>query len=129
MMRKKAYMRTFEAVLAIVISFLVLTFIMQTSNPTETKDIRTDLSPILRDNPQFRNCALSNNISCLNNTMQLHYPDFTRVHSYKFNITTDPEDAPPSLPEEDIFAESIFIAGNNTYLHPRIVRLYYWDEQ
>lgn len=125
---KNAYMMTFEAVLAIVISFLFITFMVKSKSPTEMENPDLDLVSIMKDNPQFRNCALSSNLSCLNNTIRLHYPDFANVYGYDFNITVNPRGAPPDLPVKDIHLESIFIAGNDTYLSPRVVRLYYWQK-
>ena len=127
-MNKRAYMMTFEAVLAIILSFLFITFIVTSRSPTEIKKQSVNLALILKDNPDFRNCALASNVSCLNSSLELHYPDFTKVFAYDFNITTDPKLPPPELPSKDIFVESLFITGNNTYSYPRVVRLYYWEK-
>ncbi len=127
---KKAYLRTLEAVLAIALSFLFITIMVSSESPTEHDEEDMSLVPILKDSPSFRDCAMSSNISCLNSTIKLYYPDFTRNYGYRFNITKDPRSAPPELlPNRDIHAETLLIAGNNTLFYPRVVRLYYWEKE
>lgn len=127
-MNKKAYMRTFEAVLAVITGFLFITFIVSSRSPTEIFKEKIDMMSLLKDNPEFRQCALSSNLSCLNSTLQLHYPDFVKAYSYEFNVTTNPRSAPPEMPAKDIYLESVFITGNSTFSYPRVVRLYYWTK-
>ena len=125
-MDKKAYMRTLEAVIAVITGFLFVTFIITSRSPTDTFRENIDLMSILKDNPDFRQCALSSNLSCLNSTLALHYPDFANAYGYEFNVTTSPRSAPPEMPAKDIYLESVFITGNSTFSYPRVVRLYYW---
>ena len=127
---RKAYLRTFEAVFAIILSFLFITIMINSESSTGTEEPDIELVPILKENPDFRSCAMQSNISCLNSTIQLHYPDFAGAYGYEFNITKDPRAAPPDLlPDRNIHAETLFIAGNNTLFYPRVVRLYYWDKE
>ena len=125
-MNKKAYMRTLEAVIAMVISFIFITFIVTNKTSAEIVQPNINLLEILEQNPLFRNCVMSENYPCLNSTLLMHYPDFTELYGYRFNITTDPNTAVSDLPEKEVRLESLFIAGNDTYLYPRVVRLYYW---
>jgi hypothetical protein len=128
-MDKKAYMRTLEAVLAVITSFLFITFIVTSRSPTEISKDNVNLMSIMKDNPDFRQCALSSNLSCLNGTLALHYPNFVRVYGYEFNVTTSPRSAPPeTMPSKDIYLESVFVTGNSTFGYPRVVRLYYWTK-
>ncbi|MCX8146877.1 MAG: hypothetical protein N3D84_00200 [Candidatus Woesearchaeota archaeon] len=123
---KKAYMKTLEAVIAFILTFLFITTVIETRSETEKYQPDVNLMDIMKYNPEFRNCALSKNISCLNATLERDYPDFAKLYGYKFNITNNPKSAPPDLPEKNVHLESLFISGNETYLNPIVVRLYYW---
>ncbi|MCX6707046.1 MAG: hypothetical protein NT001_02800 [Candidatus Woesearchaeota archaeon] len=125
---KKAFMSTLEAVIAVITGFLFVSFIISSRSPTGTFKENIDLMSILKDNPGFRQCALSSNLSCLNDALALHYPDFVKVYNYEFNVTTSPRSAPPDMPAKDIYLESVFITGNSTFSYPRVVRLYYWTK-
>ncbi len=124
MVRKKAFLKTVEAVIAIFISLLFLTIVIPHRNPADSSRSESiKLLDTLKENENFRNCILTGNRTCINATIRANLEnrfDFT------FNISSDP-DTKISLPARQIvFAEGIMVAGNSTDYNPRILRVYYW---
>lgn len=125
-MGKSAYMKTLEAVIALVLSFLFITFFIPIKSETEVREPDLDLVNILEQNPSFRSCVLSESYSCLNSTFESYYPYVIIDYDYRINVSTDPKVSGVSLPTSNIHAESLMIAGNDTYITPKTVRVYYW---
>ena len=51
-------------------------------------------------------------------------------YSYEFSILniSDIGKAPENLPSgKTVYAETLFIAGNNSQYEPKVLKLYYWD--
>ena len=125
---KKAYVKTLEAVIALVLSFLFITFFVPAGKGTDERQPDLDLVNIMGQNPDFRRCVMNNNYSCINATFEEYYPAIIINYNYLFNISTDPKIAGVDLPTANIHSESLLIAGNDTYIYPRVVRLYYWPK-
>lgn len=125
-MNKKAYVKTLEAVIALVLSFMFITFFVPVRSQTEERQPDLDLVNILEQNPTFRRCVIIENYSCLNATFEEYYPNVALDYDYKFNISKNPRTSGVELPTANVHTESLMIAGNDTYLYPRTVRLYYW---
>lgn len=125
-MYKKAYVKTLEAAIALVMSFLFITYFIPVTSETDQRQPNLDLVNILEQNPDFRRCTLIENYSCLNATFEDYYPNVVDVYNYRFNISTNPRISGAELPTASVYAESLMIAGNDTYIQPKTVRLYYW---
>jgi hypothetical protein len=122
---KKGYVRTIEAAIAIILSFLFLTFAIPTHTHIITKKPDVDLLRIEQQNPSFRECTVNNNRTCLASIIQISYPDFYKSYYFTIQITEDP-DSIVDLPEKEVFVDSVMIAGEGLEYNPRIVRLYSW---
>lgn len=125
-MKKKAYMKTLEAVIAMVLSFMFITFFVPIRSETEQRQPDLDMVNILEQNMAFRTCVLSENISCLNSTFESYYPYVILDYGYAINVSRDPKVSGVSLPTTNVHSESLLIAGNDTYITPKTVRIYYW---
>lgn len=123
---RKGYVKTLEAVIAIVLSFLFITLFIPSKAETEERQPDLDVLDALRQNPDFRQCVIAENYSCINATFESYYPGVVLDYNYRFNISTDPKISGVELPIVNIHAESMLIAGNDTYARPKVLRLYYW---
>lgn len=123
---KKAYVKTLEAVIALVLSFLFITFFIPAGSETSQRQPSLDLVNIMGQNQVFRRCVMNYNYSCVNSTFEEYYPAIIKDYDYRFNISTDPKVSGVDLPVTDVHSESLLIAGNDTNIYPRVVRLYYW---
>ena len=118
-MKKKAFTKTMEVILALALSFLFLTFIVKPYIPK--KQLTTaDYLDELKDDSVFRNCVLSENTTCINSSLTTIIPT---KYIYTFSINT----TNVTLPEDkDIFVNSLFVAGNLTCYQPKTLWLWYW---
>ena len=119
-------MHTIEAAIAIVMSMIFLLTVASNQNAAEKQRPDLELFSILKENPEFRDCVISENYSCLNSSINTNYPDFAKAYTYRINITNDPNIVPLDMPQKDVRLEALFIAGNNTYTQPKVARVYYW---
>ena len=69
---KKAYLKTLEAVIAIVLSFMFIIFFIPTKPDTQERQPDLDLINVLGQNPTFRTCVLIENYSCTNTTFEAY---------------------------------------------------------
>lgn len=125
---KKGYIKTLEAAIALVLSFLFITYFVPANSETELREPSLRLVKVLEQDSAFRTCVLAENYPCMNSTFESYYPSFILDHGYVFNVSTDPAVSGASLPGGDIIAESLFIAGNDTFIYPKTARLYYWHK-
>ena len=123
MVNKKAYLRTLEAVLAVIITLGFLIFILPQRGPVEKRTVDYDLMPTLEKDNLFRECVLSGNSSCINSTISNNLPS---RYDYVFTLTNNPNLAATNLPQKTVLVESIFIGGNSTQQLNKVMRLYYW---
>lgn len=122
---KKAYMRTIEAAIAIILSFLFLTFVIPTHTHILVREPDIDLLRIEQQNPDFRECAVNNNRTCLASIIQSAYPNFYKSYYFTIDITDDPA-LTITLPEKEVYVDSVVIAGQGLEYSPKIVKLYSW---
>lgn len=120
----KAYMKTIEMLLVIVVSTMFLLVII----PKQASLSRAELKEVLinlEDNSQFRLYA-SQNTGCYNSTNQtvsdLIESYLPSVYDYNLCIGI----LPSSVPDRNIFVESLLFVGNHTEVQNKILRLYYW---
>ena len=123
---KKGVFRTLEALIAIFITFLFLIVFIpmqrERAQPTAPPNVLADL----RDNDDFRNCVIQKNETCINQSIDRNLED---SYDFKFNLSDNPNAGAPALPQKQVYANSIFIAGNATNSTRTIVRLYFWAKE
>ena len=123
-MVKKAFLRTAEAVIAIVITFTLLTVMLRQETVTETRRPPENILYLLKEDPDFRTCVEIRNTACINQSINSQMPD---NYDFTFNISEDPNAAVSAgLPSKRIFADAVLLTGNTTNSTTRIVRLFYW---
>ena len=124
-MKKKAYLRTIEVTIAIILTFVIAYFIFPRATvPTEYSGI--SILPVLEQNPEFRSCVTSLNYSCTEAFLRDYVPG---NYDFAYDITEDSETAHAGLPAQGVYAESIYIAGDINLYSPKIIKLYYWRKE
>ncbi len=122
-MDRKAYLRTLEAIIAIFITFFFLAYITPEKTPSESGAENIHILPELSKSLAFRNCVLSQNVSCINTTIDDSIPN---QYNFLFNLSSNPH-VTVALPNKRVFGDASFIVGNSTSYKPTILRLYYWS--
>lgn len=123
MVNKKGFLRTTESILAIAISFVFLIAFLPTNSVTQSSVGSEDILIPLRTNAAFRACVIAKNIACINSTLDARVEN---IFSFNFNLSTDPNVEITGLPDKQIVANSLFVAGNITQNQTIILRLFYW---
>ena len=123
MMNKQGIFRTIEALIAIFITFLFLIVFIPLQRERAQPTAPTNVLASLRDNDDFRNCVIQKNEICINQSIDRNLED---SYNFKFNLSDKPNAPAPPLPQKKIYANSMFIAGNETNSTRLIVRLYFW---
>ncbi len=134
-MVKKAFMKTVEIMLVIVITTIFMLVIIPQGSTNIIKE-REPYLIYLQELPEFRN-FVSNNDGCfdsgesntVDNLIRRYLPDeyyYTlclnaRMQSsnYLFNYGT---------PQKEVHVDTLLFAGNYTNINIKTVRLYYWSE-
>ena len=126
MVNKKAILKTLEAMIAlfIVMTFL-LVFIPQESTTERLKEPKGILSTLRQDH-DFRSCIIAKNATCINSTIDNNLEDSL---DFTFNISSSASTQVKGLPDEQVFSESLYIAGNVTNSTTTILRIFYWNKQ
>lgn len=117
MFNKKAFLRTVEVMIAIVLALLFLTFMLQQKVPSKDKK-NLDLSALM-DDDAFRACALADNNTCMREIVQSKIP-----RGYEFAVNDSIYYTPET--RSDIYTESFLISGTLASLDVKEVRVYYW---
>ena len=126
MVGKKAYMRTLEVILAMVLTFAFVLYIMPAPDNTAS-DASDGILIGLIESGSFRESA-GNMTGCAyksDNTTLTRILDGTLPEHVNYAIC--PKGSLPSLPRKKVKAESVYLTGNITAYDARIVRLYYWE--
>jgi len=119
-------MRTVEAIIAVFITFVFVIYFFPTEAATESRKPNLNLLPVLEKNDAFRRCIIEENTTCINATIEAILPG---SYSYILNISENPNAEATGLPaDKRIYADSVYLVGNETDLHPRTIRLYYWGK-
>ncbi|MBT3720739.1 hypothetical protein HOC50_00945 [archaeon] len=122
----KAYMKTIEMLLVIVVSTIFLLSIM----PKQESLLKNDLKDVLislEDNDNFRNFCLENT-GCFNsiNTVIDSQIRSYLPESYEYRLCVGA--TPTSIPNTEVFLETLYFVGNGTESQDKTVFLYYWFE-
>lgn len=123
--KKKAYLKTIEVVLAMVLTFSVILYIMPITENTpdqDTKDILLSIS----QNEEFRQSALSLD-TCAYKQANVSITNILdeRLRPY-LNYSICAQGNIPVLPRKTVNVESLYLMGNITLKNNKIIRLYYW---
>ncbi|MBI2574707.1 hypothetical protein HYV82_02370 [Candidatus Woesearchaeota archaeon] len=121
---RKAFMKTLEVAIAVVMTFVFLTVFIPQYNTAQSRLQNEDVLSVLAKNAEFRACVISENISCINSSLS----GALEKYDYAINISKSANDRVSGLPDKRVFSESVLIAGNSTLYEPRIVRIYYWGK-
>jgi hypothetical protein len=126
-MVKKAYMKTIEILLVIVISTIFIFAIM----PSESNEdfINQEYLSNLEKDDFFRDFASANtgcyntlNANTATRSIERYLPP-----EYGYIICVGEKTEPPD--KDRMFVDSLVIVGNHTKLNRKIVWLYYWPNQ
>jgi len=149
MKNKKGFVRTLEAVIAIILLLSIVYMVtperkFDISTPNKIEQAHTVIFSEVSLNQSFRNCILPNNLiigainnaegqytgtvisnSCLdpiNNFIELHRPNGYVYLAEVCNKSASCLDS--NLPiDKSIFAESILLASDD----PKVFRVYFWE--
>jgi hypothetical protein len=120
----KAYMKTIEMLLVIIISTIFLLIIIPRQESLRRSELM-DIFVNLEENEHFRSFA-SENLGCFGSenmiASDLIEPYLPESYDYYLCIGSTPD----LLPRKDVFTESLFFSGNHTEIQNKVIRLYYW---
>lgn len=124
-MDKSGVFKTLEALMAIFITFLFLLVFIPQQREQATRQAPPNALVGLAGNDDFRNCAITRNFTCINQTIDKQLED---KYDFRVNISESQNAILPLLPQKRIYANTLFIAGNMTKATTRIVRLFFWEK-
>jgi len=124
-MNKKAYLRTIEMTVAIIITFAVAYYIFPKA-PTPQGEASLNILQVLEQKPEFRSCVAAIDYNCTESFLRNYTPS---NYEFAYDITEDPNQGHANLPEKKINTESVYISGNINLYNPKIVKLYCWRKE
>ena len=133
MVTKKAFIRTLEAIIAIVITFIFLVAILPLRETGITTEEKIKVLGNLVDDEEFRTevftlsvdqCFTEESPDWLSNLVRKY---LSNGYEYRFCLYED-LDYPliEDLPDKEVFVDSVFITKDLSNYERRIVRFYYW---
>lgn len=123
MVGKKGFMRTVEILVAVIITFMFIIFVIPKYIEFQREGPDLEILRILEDDDEFRGCVLEEDRACVNSKINDTIP---MRYDYNFDVSEDPGVGRYDLPEKHIYVETTYIAGNETTYTPKTVKLYYW---
>jgi len=124
MVNKKAFMKTVEILLVIILSSIFLLVILpKQQQNTETKS--TPYLIYLEQDPEFRN-FINSNTRCYNSSSNEANNFVKRYLPKEFDYILCSGTKATNLPEKNVFVDSLFFSGNISNVEYKIIRLYYW---
>lgn len=122
-MVKKAFMKTVEILLVIIITTLFMTIVIP-GESEQTISKQKEYLGKLENNPDFR-AFVTGNTGCFGPSEMIYVQDYlSNQFDYRLCIDAKAVD----LPDTDVFVDTLFYAGNITNIDYKIVRLYYWSK-
>lgn len=130
-MVKKAYLITLEAIIAIVILYIFMTYTIsrniekpKTSSPSDIRLSQDTILSQIQTDDYYRNCALKEDYNCIDNMVS---SSIKSGLSYNFTICHT-KTCPVFLLEEakDVYTRSLIISTNNTYYNVTQVTIHIW---
>ena len=130
-MVKKAYIITIEAIIAIVVLYIFMTYAIsrnvekpKVSIPRDIEISQETILSQIQTNDFFRTCALQEDRACLDNMMTLSLKqglmyNFTICHGVSCPVFILQEN-------KDVYAKSLIISTNTTDYSTTLITLYIW---
>jgi hypothetical protein len=132
-MDKKAYLKTVEVLLAMLIGGAFIIYVIPATLTRATEQPPIDILSSLENNDDFRQLMLFSQTECVDaELLMLKFLPAKFKYSYAFSPVelADYAKVPSNLPKDRrVYADSIFLAGNTTKYKPVIVKLFYWVEK
>ncbi len=124
-MNRKGFMKILEASAALLLTFLVITFVLP-KTVTVTKPNPMSVLGVLEQDKEFRACVVAGNFTC---TEYFIAEYLGPKYSFAVDISENINTLRTNLPEKDVYVDSIYISGNITSYAPRMVKVYYWEKR
>ncbi|MFW5852989.1 MAG: hypothetical protein ACOCUR_03080 [Nanoarchaeota archaeon] len=121
MMDKKAFMKTMEAFLAIMVVFTFVIFFLP-KDTRYTEDQSVFLLRNMERNDVFRNCVLSRNDTCIESSIDEVFQG-RYFYTYQIYRYSEPQ---IQINATEVRVYTWFFAGNQSYYDPMVFKLYYW---
>lgn len=121
--KKKAMLKTAEALIAIVITLVFIVLVFSQAPAGGEPEEKLDMLKMLHVSDEFRNCATAGNLTCISAMVNDSMPS---KYDFYVDMSPHPSGQPSGLPEKRVYRESLIIAGNITDYNPNIIRLYYY---
>ena len=102
MVNKKAYIRTLEALVAVLIVFLFISFVVPKHSVSEARQENINLLEKLKDNPDFRYYIYENNETSAKGFLNDYVPN---RYNFDLSIYGDANYSKTDLPDKDIYVE------------------------
>ncbi len=128
-MVKKGYMKTMEALLAIIITALFIVLLIPKMDTSKTREERLQILDKLEKDDEFRINIINSENECYNkssNNILSAKMDNYLLDEYNFRLCINSKAL--NLSEQKTYVDSVYILGNMTNYSNKIVRLYYWIE-
>ena len=130
---KKAYLKTVEVLLAMLISGAFIIYVIPATLTREIEQPPLEILSSLENNDEFRQLMLFNQTECIDSELlMVKFLPAKFKYSYAFSPCTlaDYAKVPANLPKDRrVYVDSVFLAGNTTEYKTVIVKLFYWVEQ
>lgn len=117
-MNKKGFVKILEVLLAVLITMAIL---MGIQNAIKVdKEVKIINIRQFANDDTFRQCVIDKNATCVDEFLS---DNLLLQNSYEYVIAFD---MVPSLPKQEVYVESAYIAGNKTDTTNTKVSIYYW---
>jgi len=126
MVDKKGYLKVIEVLIAFVLTYWFITFVITANIQKDDRDMEHPYP--LRKVPidTVRNCIISSNTTCVDEALMEYNPGFDNLYEHTI-IIMDRTDSPNvDLPDKKVFIDSRYISGNVTSYDPKVTRVYIW---
>ncbi|MBI2670870.1 hypothetical protein HYX18_02745 [Candidatus Woesearchaeota archaeon] len=126
---KKAYIKTLEAIVAILLIYLFIAYLLKDNKPKQATapiDIKLTQESILKEiqsSNYYRNCVLINNSTCVNDLIN---STIANKYNYAFSLCTKSQCYIPITPAKDVYLSSVIISANITDYSTTSINLYVW---
>ena len=129
MVNKRGFIKTLEAIIAIILIILFLSIFIKRegviTKDDEKSTVANSLVNEIQSNDLLRNCVLNQDYKCIGSYLN---KSIKNRYYYNFSICTLPNNcALSNLPKTDVYAKSFVITSNLTKINPSIIRIYLWN--
>ncbi|MFH1316531.1 MAG: hypothetical protein ABII01_03370 [Candidatus Woesearchaeota archaeon] len=122
---KRGYVRTMEVVIAIVITFIFVIYIIPNYSARLSNPKTLYFLSGMYDNKNLSSCVVQKDALCVNNLIADEIPI-----DYEFSalITDNPNARILDLPDKRIIVDSLMFTGNISHQNMTILKVYYWKK-